>query len=79
MVGAGSSKFMGYPLWDELVSEMVREFSIPLTEDDTHISKIAQAGRIKSKSSQINSQSCHSTFATLILRYKERFQIHLLD
>lgn len=49
MVGAGSSKFMGYPLWDELIGEMVREFSIPLTEDDTRSSKIVQAGRIKNK------------------------------
>jgi hypothetical protein len=47
MVGAGSSKFVDYPLWDELIEEMVREFAIPLSEDARRIPRIAQTGWIK--------------------------------
>lgn len=45
LVGAGSSKFVGYPLWGQLVEDMRRRFAPHLAWPDD-ISPMTFAGRI---------------------------------
>ena len=47
MVGAGSSKFVGYPLWDELLDELRNEFAPSLQKPNGDYNRAEFADSIK--------------------------------